>query len=215
MQRMGPWCFCGESLSFLLAGGTEDGGAGGDKGGYQQSFTALARFSSTAIGEELAGELAGLVGDIAVVAEGGATGSDGIVKDFFDGGDEGFDLSGGNAIDALKGMELGKPERFIDVNVAETGDVTLREQTLFESAFCFFPVGEVGGSNGEGVWAEGGEFILFGLFESRVVPQAAEAARVAEADILAVGEGEDDVGVFGDGGYLWEGSRRGRTCLSE
>ena len=59
-----------------------------------------------AVGLKLSGELAGLIGDVAVIAQGCAAGVDGSFEDEVNGGDEFFDAFGGNAIDALEGVEL-------------------------------------------------------------------------------------------------------------
>jgi len=156
--------------------------------------------AGAAVGVEFFGELAGLVGDVAVVAEGGAAGGEGAVQDGVDFVDEGGDLFWGEAAELLLRVEFCGPEGFVDVDVAEAGDVFLGEEALFEAGAGLLPVGEVGGGDGEGVGAEvlgfGGE----GFLEGRVEGEATEAARVAEADIVAIGEGEEDVGVFGDGG---------------
>jgi hypothetical protein len=185
----------------FLAGGAEGGGAGGDLGGLEGGLAAGAGVAGVAVGLEVSGEGAGLVGDVAVVAEGGAAGAEGVVEDLFDGGDEGFEVGGFEAADLLEGVEFGEEEGFVDVDVAEARDVALGEEAVFEPACAGgFPVGEVGGGEGEGVGTEGGDFGVEGLAEGGVVPEATEAAGVAEADVGAVGEVKDDVGVLFEGG---------------
>jgi hypothetical protein len=147
-----------------------------------------------------------LIGDVAVVAEGGPAERDRAAEEFADDGDEGLDLVRFEAGDALEGMELRVPEGFVDVDVAEAGDVVLSEEPLLESAGAFFvdPVGQVLREECEGIGAEVGGFGSEGFVEGGVVPDAAEAAGVAEADGGAGVKFKDEVGVLGDGGGCGE-----------
>jgi hypothetical protein len=73
---------------------------------------------------------------------------------------------------------------------------------VLEAAFdaVAVPVDQMVGGEGEGIGAEGGGFDGKGRVKGGIVPEAAEAAGVSEADVGVVGEVEDDVGVFFDGG---------------
>ena len=64
-----------------LARGAKGGCARGDDLGPQQCSTAQTGLLSSAVTLQLAGKGAWLVGDVAIVAKGGAAGADGVVED--------------------------------------------------------------------------------------------------------------------------------------
>lgn len=186
----------------LLAGGAEDGGSGGDLGGAECGLAAVAGLAGAAVGVESGRELAGLIAHIAVIPKGCAAEFDGAEEKLADDGDEFVDLGGGDAADELKRMKLGLPEGLIDVDVAQAGDIVLGEEPLLKAAIPpprGTPMGEVLRGEFEGVGAEVAGLGGKGFFEGGVIPDAAEAAGVVEADVGAVGQFEDEMGVFGDG----------------
>ncbi len=63
---------------------------------------------------------------------------------------------------------------------------------------------EIGFCDGEGIGPHSAKGGGFGLVEGCEIPEAPKAAGIAETDIGAGSEGDDDVGVEGDGGICWE-----------
>lgn len=129
-------------------------------------------------------ETTGLIGDVPIIAEGGAAHFDRAVEYGVDVGDEFVELRRTNAANPLKGMKAGHPEGFIDVDVAQARDVFLGKEALFESAAGVAPRGEIDGLNFQGIFTDGRDFASGCLFEGGEKPDATEAARIAETNVL-------------------------------
>lgn len=191
--------------SFVTSGGglglaarAEVGGAAGEDDALDggAAFAAGLIFAGVDAVEVL--EAAGLAVDINVIAQGAAAVTDGAAEDGLDGAGEAADLLGGEVMGWSEGMDAGGEEGFVHVDVAQAGDEGLVEKSgLDGAAGAMKAIEEFGGSDGEGFGAEIG---VGGLAASEP-PDAAEAAGVAEAELLMrfVFEGDQQVGMGAEG----------------
>ena len=129
-------------------------------------------------------------------------------EDFDQGGAEAGEFVAGEAAGVAGGTDAGVEERLVGVDVADAVEEGLVEQRGLDGGLAVAEEGdEVFERDGEGFAA--GAFVLgVGCDDG----EAAEAAGVDEAELLAAAEGEDGVGV--GRGWGCRGWRRagGRSC---
>ena len=125
-----------------------------------------------------------------VVRDGGAAELDGALEDLDERDAESLELGAGDAGGLAAGTDAGAGEGFVGVDIADAVEQGLVEEGgLNGRSAAAEERGEVGGRDDEGFGAGAGVGLAMD-------GEAAEAAGIDEADLAAVGEGEDGVGVW-------------------
>ncbi len=133
-----------------------------------------------------------------VVGDRGAAEADGVVEDLDEGLAELFEFIFGEATGRAAGADAGAEEAFVGVDVADAGEQGLVEQGGLDGELAAAEEGGEGvGRDGEGLGAGRGEGFAFGEVAAL---EAAKAAGIDEAKLLAARKREAGVGVADDFG---------------
>src|SRR5688572_24179997 len=166
---------------FRLTSRAEVGRAAGEDDALDRCFAAGAGFTFAVVDAVEALEGAGVAVGVHVVAERAAAVSDRAAEDLLDGASQVRHLLAREVAGEGEGVDLRNVERFIYIDVAEAGEESLVEQGGFDRTFRARElVGELPGADEEGLGAE----VFFGVGGTGEAPDAAEAARVAEAQLF-------------------------------
>jgi hypothetical protein len=170
----------------------------GDEDASDGGCAAAAGLAGALIHAVLDLERAGVSVGVDVIGDRRATQADGVTKNVKEGEAETFELGAGKAAGAAGGADAGAEEALVGVNVAYTS-----EQRLIKKG-CLDGQAPAAEESGEGLrrdlerlGSRRDELLSAGEVAKL---EAAEAARIDEAQLVSAGQGEADMGVAGEGG---------------